>query len=81
MMFLYGGRDQYVPGFVDRRGLVSRWEGFVREGGGVVDEASGVLEGADHALQDVALEVVEELCRRVGGFLGRVEGGCDVFRR
>ena len=72
ILFLYGGSDQYVPAFVDKKALVGKWERFVREGGGYVDKGSGIVEGANHALAEVPKEVTEDLCKRVVGFLGRL---------
>lgn len=73
---LYGGRDEYVPEEVDKEGLVRRWVGIVREGGGTVDEGSGVVEGVTHTMVEVG-QGSEEFLRRVGFFLGRVEGGVE----
>lgn len=70
---LYGSEDQYVPAYVDKHALVPKWEGFIRESGGVVDEGSGILNGANHTLLDVRDEVMNDLVGRVVGFCGRVE--------
>ena len=74
--FLYGGSDQYVPENVDKRGLVERWCGFVRKGGGgvVIDEGSGVVDGASHTLSEGG-KGLEDLVGRVAGFLERLEVG------
>lgn len=74
--FLYSGEDQYVPEGVDKRGLVERWCGFVRKGGGgvVVDEGSGVVDAASHTLVEGG-KGLEDLVGRVVGFLKRVETG------
>ena len=70
--FLYGGADQFVPAWVDKAGLVRKWEGFVKEGGGIVDEGSGIVEGASHNLDGVPEAVLKDLVARVVGFLERV---------
>ncbi|MCJ1350563.1 MAG: hypothetical protein MMC33_000544 [Icmadophila ericetorum] len=75
--FLFAGKDQFVPAHVDKVALVTKWEGIVRDAGGVVDEGSGIVEGADHALFQVEEGVVEDLVQRVVGFLERV-GGKEV---
>ncbi|KAF2197022.1 DUF1749-domain-containing protein [Delitschia confertaspora ATCC 74209] len=73
VMFLFSGSDEHVPGFVDKKGLVERWTGFVRRGGGVVDEDDGgVVEGASHNLNGDGEAVVGDLVKRVLAFLGRV---------
>lgn len=64
-----------MPESVDKVGLVERWCGFVRKGGGVVvDEGSGVVDGASHTLREGG-KGLEDLLGRVVGFLGRVEVG------
>ena len=72
VMWLFGERDQYVPDHVDKQELVGKWEEWVRKGGGVVDGVSGVLPGASHTLEEGGF-LVEELVKRVGGLLGRVQ--------
>lgn len=71
---LYGGADEYVPGFVDKEALVGRWVRAVREGGGRVDEGSGVVGGMGHTMAEGG-KGREEFLRRVVGFLGRVDEG------
>lgn len=67
---LLSENDEYVPKSVDKKGLIERWVGIVRRGEGVVDEVhSGVVSGASHNLRKNGEEVVEELVRRVVGFL------------
>jgi hypothetical protein len=71
---LYGGADEYVPGYVDKDALVRRWVRAVREGGGRVDEGSWVLKGVGHTMAEGGYGR-EEFLSRVVGFLGRVEEG------
>lgn len=78
--FAFSGADEHVPGFVDKEGLVAKWERIIREGGGVVDEASGVVGGATHNLaksvgERTSEENVQDLLTRVVGFAQRVETG------
>ncbi|KAF2126757.1 DUF1749-domain-containing protein [Dothidotthia symphoricarpi CBS 119687] len=69
--FLLGGEDPYVPRSVDKEALMGRWAEVVRRGGGRVDGVNGgVVEGAHHNLDGDPEEVVQELVRRVCGFLG-----------
>ena len=71
LAFLFGGRDQYVPEFVDKEKLVKRWQTLIRDGGGTVDGASGILEGATHNVKEGA-HVLDVLVEKVNGFLGRL---------
>ncbi|KAA6415621.1 MAG: hypothetical protein FRX48_00337 [Lasallia pustulata] len=78
--FAFSGADEHVPNFVDKERLVSRWERFIREGGGVVDEASGVVRGATHNLarsteERTSDDSVQDLLSRVVGVAQRVETG------
>ncbi|KAL1618477.1 hypothetical protein SLS54_007205 [Diplodia seriata] len=73
---LYSGSDEFCPPSVDKEGLVKRWSGFVKEAGGVWEEEfGGVVPGASHNLRGDSDAVVGDLCRRVVGFLGKVEKG------
>ena len=74
LCILYSGKDEYVPSFVDRKALVESWIGVVKAGTGKVDEEfSGVVEGATHDLKKDPEEVVQDLVRRVLGFLKNLE--------
>ncbi|KAI4939997.1 uncharacterized protein J4E92_001284 [Alternaria infectoria] len=68
--FLLGAEDPYVPTSIDRAALLQRWTRIIREGGGVVDdEDGGVIPGAHHNLDGDPEEVVQDLVRRVLGFV------------
>ncbi len=68
--FLLGSEDPYVPASIDRAALLQRWTRIIREGGGIVDdEDGGVIPGAHHNLDDDPEEVVQDLVRRVCGFV------------
>ncbi|KAI4623550.1 hypothetical protein J4E80_003361 [Alternaria sp. BMP 0032] len=68
--FLLGAEDPYVPASIDRAALLQRWTRIIREGGGVVDdEDGGVIPGAHHNLDGDPEEVVQDLVRRVLGFV------------
>ncbi|KAI1671640.1 DUF1749 containing protein [Pyrenophora tritici-repentis] len=72
--FLLGELDPYVPEKVDRAALLKRWTRIIREGGGVVDdEDGGVVKGAHHNLDGDPEDVVEDLVRRVCGFVAGLE--------
>lgn len=72
--FLLGSLDPYVPATVDRAALVRRWTRIIREGGGIVDdEDGGVVPGAHHNLDGDPEEVVQDLVKRVCGFLAGLE--------
>ena len=72
LSFLFSGRDQYVPGTVDKMKMVERWHEHVRRGGGVIDESSGVVGGATHTLKEGG-KGLEDLVKRVVRFLERLE--------
>jgi len=75
VMLLWGEKDPYVPDWVDREGILKRWIGIVKEGGGNVDEVnSGVIEGASHNLNGDFKEVVQDLVKRVVAYLKGVDG-------
>lgn len=68
--FLLGSEDPYVPQSVDKRELLGRWTKILRHGGGVVDDKNGgVVQGAHHNLDGDPEEVVQDLVKRVLGFV------------
>ena len=76
LCILYSEGDEFVPDFVDPEALLKRWTDFVKRGGGVVDERnSGVVRDATHNLQGNPDVVVQDLMKRVVGFLETLEKG------
>ncbi|KAF1849300.1 DUF1749-domain-containing protein [Cucurbitaria berberidis CBS 394.84] len=74
--FLLGGEDPFVPASVDKAELLQRWTRIIREGGGVVDDKDGgVIPGGHHAFDTDPEEVVQDLVKRVCGFVTSVEKG------
>jgi pimeloyl-ACP methyl ester carboxylesterase len=72
--FLLGSEDPYVPASVDRAALLKRWTNIIRTGGGIVDdEDGGVVPGAHHNLDEDPDEVVQDLVKRVCGFVTGLE--------
>jgi pimeloyl-ACP methyl ester carboxylesterase len=72
--FLLGGEDPYVPASIDRAALLQRWTRIIRECGGSVDNTNGgVVPGATHNLNGDPDEVVQDLVKRVVGFVENVE--------
>ena len=71
--WLVGEKDQYVPSFVDRGGLIRRWHHFASKGGAVVDASSGIVKGTSHTLEEGGVPT-EELTKGIVEFLERVEG-------
>lgn len=66
----FSGEDQYVPKSVDKKALVEKWVGVVKAGTGEIDEMnSGVVVGATHNLTGNPEPIVQDLVRRVMGFL------------
>jgi hypothetical protein len=74
LCLLLGELDPYVPDSVSKVDLLERWTKIVQKGGGVVDEEhGGIVKGAHHNLNDDPEEAVQELVRRVVGFVKGVE--------
>jgi pimeloyl-ACP methyl ester carboxylesterase len=70
VMFLLGDEDPYVPQSIDKKELLDRWTKIIRNGGGVVDDKNGgVVPGAHHNLNGDPDEVVQDLVKRVVGFV------------
>lgn len=74
--FLFSGEDQLVPESIDKAMLVERWHKHVKQGGGTVDEASGVVEMASHTLEEGG-DALDDVVKRIVGFLGRLDGKAD----
>lgn len=77
LVVLYSGKDASVPSWVDKEGLLRRWRTAADFGRWTVwdEEFSGVIEGASHALSDDdQADPRGELCRRVLGYVTRLEG-------
>jgi pimeloyl-ACP methyl ester carboxylesterase len=72
ILILYGGKDEWVPDFVDKEALVSRWVAVVRKAGGVVGEGSGVIDGASHKLSRLPDQSEESHLATLEDFFGRV---------
>lgn len=73
---LFSEGDEYVPDTVDIEAMVKKWMGFVKRGGGVVDEKhSGLVKDATHNLKGNPDTVVQDLFKRVVGFIGTLEKG------
>ncbi|KAF2710133.1 DUF1749-domain-containing protein [Pleomassaria siparia CBS 279.74] len=74
LCFLLGEEDPYVPASVVKQDLLDRWTKVVRKHGGTVDDVhGGLVKGAKHNLNDNPKEAVDELVRRVVGFVNGVE--------
>lgn len=76
LLILYSGADENAPPSVDLKALTEKWVGFVTRGGGFADtEHGGVVSGASHNFDADDGDVIEDLCKRVRGFLSKVETG------
>jgi pimeloyl-ACP methyl ester carboxylesterase len=76
LLFLMGGADQFIPKHVDREALVQKWTRIIKEGGGAVDEVNGgVQPGAHHNMEEDDETVIQDLCKRVNGFIARLVNG------
>lgn len=76
LLILYSGADESVADYVQPKALIQRWLHITESGGGSVDAInSGVIEGASHNLNNQSNEIVQDLVRRVDGFLARIDKG------
>jgi len=76
LLILCSGKDEHVPPHVDVQGLIKKWSAIVESCGGCVDrENGGIVERASHNLDDDPEDVILDLCRRVRGFLCKIESG------
>ncbi|KAK3718845.1 hypothetical protein LTR37_004761 [Vermiconidia calcicola] len=76
LLILYSGADASVPASVDKRILVQKWMHITETHGGSVDGINGgVVEAASHNLNGNPAEVVQDLVRRVNGFITRLDQG------
>jgi pimeloyl-ACP methyl ester carboxylesterase len=74
LLILFSGSDEHMAASIDKTALVKKWSGFVKDGGGVVDEEhGGIVDNAHHNLNADDDQVVQDLVRRVRGFLGRIQ--------
>jgi len=73
LCILYSGDDEYALAGLNKQALVARWITVAKTGSGKVDEEfSGVVPGATHNLDRAPDESVQDLVRRVVGFLSKV---------
>ena len=77
LMVMQSGADQSVPEWVDKETLLSRFRDAAEHGGEFQiwdNQHSGIIPNASHALSnDDQAEPRQDLCRRVLGFLDRLE--------
>jgi hypothetical protein len=70
LCILCSGSDEYVPKTIDQKASLKKWTEIIQRGKGTVDEEhSGIIEGATHDLGNNSEDVVNELVRRILGFL------------
>lgn len=65
---LFSGEDEFMPKRIDKEKLLSRWEGIVAKGEGVIVHSS-VVQGASHNLNGNPESVLSTLIERVAGFV------------
>lgn len=74
LLILYSGSEENVPPSVNTASLVWKWSRIVKDAGGQVDENnSGLVPGASHNLNGNPDEVVQDLSKRVIGFIERLD--------
>lgn len=67
---LFSGSDEFVPKTIDQKASLKKWTEIIQKGKGKVDEEhSGVIDGATHDLGNNPESVINELVKRVLGFL------------
>ncbi|SMR55361.1 unnamed protein product [Zymoseptoria tritici ST99CH_3D1] len=76
LLVLLSGSDESMPSSVDKQKLFETWSSVVKEAGSSVDEVNGgVIPGASHNCNSSAEDVVQDLVRRVVGYIGRIDDG------
>ncbi|KAI9836339.1 MAG: hypothetical protein M1837_003407 [Sclerophora amabilis] len=76
LCILYSEKDQFVSPDLDKHGLVKKWISIAQATGGSIDEKhSGVIREGNHTFEDKPREVVEDLERRITGFIDLVQSG------
>lgn len=74
VMILYSGSEENVPSSLDKEALVKKWTGVAKDAGASIDDTNGgIVPGANHNLNGNPDSVVQDLVRRVLGFVGRLE--------
>jgi hypothetical protein len=74
VLILFSGSEENVPSSLDKEALVKKWTGVAKEAGANIDDTNGgVVPGASHNLNGDPDSVVQDLVRRVLGFVGRLE--------
>ena len=76
LLILFSGSEGNVSPSLDKETLVGKWTNVVHAAGGKVDEQyGGVVPGATHNLNGDPDAVVQDLLRRVAGYIGRLDAG------
>jgi len=76
LIMLFSGADEHCPKHIDKHALVNKWTKVVKESGGIVDEQyGGVVPKAHHNYDQDPEDVVQDLCRRVSGFVEKISKG------
>jgi alpha-beta hydrolase superfamily lysophospholipase len=74
VLILFSGSEENVPSSLDKEALVKKWTDVAKEAGANIDDTNGgVVPGASHNLNGNPDSVVQDLVRRVLGFVGRLE--------
>ncbi|KAI6930764.1 DUF1749-domain-containing protein [Hortaea werneckii] len=76
LLLLYSGNDDSVPPEVNKDDLVFRWIKIVERNSGKVDRYNGsIVPNASHNLNGNPSTVVQDLVKRVVGYIGRLDSG------
>lgn len=76
VMLLFSGSEENVSEKLDKEALVKKWTGVATGAGATIDEKNGgIVPGASHNLNGNPDNVVQDLIRRVLGFVERLDKG------
>jgi pimeloyl-ACP methyl ester carboxylesterase len=69
LLILHSGNDEFIPGSVDKEGLVKHWRELCEPG--IASELSGIIPGAGHRVEEPEAE--KWLCDTVTKFLQSIK--------
>ena len=74
VLILFSGNEENVSSDLDKEGLVKKWTSVAKDAGANIDDTNGgVVSGASHNLNGNPDNVVQDLVRRVLGFVDRLD--------
>lgn len=74
VLILFSGSEENVASDLNKEALVKKWTGVAKDAGANIDDTNGgVVAGASHNLNGNPDNVVQDLVRRVLGFVNRLD--------